>query len=226
MKYSFKLCYELDTTLAIAVATYLDCEHYVYLHKGLTKKIEILEHGDGYYKCRLLANAFGFKIGQSMTAQYVPPATFVQYDVEPYPRWLPSIHHLIGTKTTLRYFETPERNTTLSELTIELDLPFWLYPFRQLIRRGIEKVKILKDLEDVAMIDRRAKVFGRANNTAYLNKRQFMLHKTDYLKYFGENSEFYGETSEEYKNLKWTDIKDLDLPYVRRFLAKKYFNYC
>ena len=125
----------------------------------------------------------------------------------------------------LRYYENPERRTTLSELTVELDLPFWLYPFRSAIQHVIEKVKILKDLEDVALFDRRAKLFGRESNEIYLKKHQFLLHKDDYLKYFGEKSTFLGNPAEYYRNETWTDIKDLDFPYVREFLEKKYKRY-
>ena len=226
MKYSFKICYEIDAPMAISVATYLDCEHYMYLHERLTKSIEILEHGDGYYRCRLTANTFGVKVGQSFTSRFIPPGTFVQSSIQPFPRWMPSVHHLIKTVTTMRYFETPGARTTLSELTVDLDLPFYIYPFREKLRRAIEKIKIVKDLEDVAMIDRRAKLYGRDNNTPYINKHQFMLHKSKYLQCFGMDSEFYGETPEEYRDVRWTSIKDLDFPYVRQFMEHEYHKYC
>jgi hypothetical protein len=220
VKYTFLIRYEIDAPLAISVAAYLDCEHYEYLHDSLTKKIEILEHGSDYYKCRIVAHSFGLDVGQIVTARYVPPGTFAQFDIQPFPRWWPSIHHLICTQTTLRYFETPERKTTLSELTVEIDLPFWLYPFRKVLQQAIERVKILKDLEDVAMIERRAKLFGRMNNDPYLREGQILLHKKEYLKYFGRDSQFYGDTPAEYRNERWPNIKSLNRPYVRRALHR------
>ena len=223
MKYSFVLKYELDTPLAIAVAIYLDSEHYVFLHGGLTNKIEIFEKGADSYRCHQTWNIFGLKAGQTYTCRYLAPATFINEDLKPYPSWLPSIHHLIHTKTMLRYYET-DRRTTLSELTVEMEMPAWLYPLRKQIQAVVEKVKILKDMEDVALFDRRAKLFGRESNEVYLKKYQFMLHKEDYVKYFGENSVFYGP-AEYLKSERWTNIKDLDRAYVREFLDKKYKRY-
>ena len=146
-------------------------------------------------------------------------------DIRPYPSWLPSIYHLIKVKTTLRYYGNFERTTTLSELTVELNLPFLLYPFRKRIQDVIEKVKILKDLEDVALFDRRAKLFGRDSNEVYLKRHQFLLHKEDYVKYFSESCSFLGEPAEVQKNETWTNIKNLDRDYVKKFLKEDYHEY-
>ena len=48
---------------------------------------------------------------------------------------------------------------------VETKLPFWLYPLRYLIQKGIEKLKVAEDME---MIYRREKLFGRGNNSVYL----------------------------------------------------------
>ena len=225
MKHTFEIKYELDTPLAIAVAIYLDCEHYVYLHRGLSNKIEIIGKGDDYYMCHQSWSVFGIKIGQTYTCKYLAPATFINTDVKPFPSWIPSIHHLVHIQTALRYYQQPEKNTTLSELMVEMDMPFWLYPFRNAFRRTIAKIKILKDLEDVALIDRRARLFGRESNEAYLKKHQFMLHKEEYVKYFAANSIFLGDSGEHSRKEEWPNIKDLDFPYVRRFLKKDYIRY-
>lgn len=225
MKHSFKVCYELDTPLAIAVAIYLDCEHYIYLHRALTNSIEIIEKGADYYKCHQTWKILGMRVGQSYTCKYHAPATFINEDLKPFPAWLPSIHHIVKTKTTLRYYENPATKATLSELTVEMDMPFWLYPFRKFIQSVIEKIKILKDLEDVALFDRRAKYFGRESNSVYLKRHQFLLHKEDYVKHFGENSSYIGDAKDIYKNEQWVNIKDLDYAYVRKFLAEDYVKY-
>ena len=225
MKHTFFVRYELDTPLAIAVAIYLDSEHYIFLHRGLTNKMEITGKGNDYYTCHQTWNILGLNVGQSYTCKYIAPATFINCELTPFPKWFPSIHHLVKTRTTLRYFENPERRTTLSELEVEMEMPFWLYPFRHFISATIEKMKILKDLEDVALFDRRARLFGRDSNEVYLKRHQFMLHKEDYLKWFGENSRLLGNPDGIYKYETWTNIKDLDRPYVREFLEKKYKHY-
>ena len=62
-------------------------------------------------------------------------------------------------------------------LYVEIKLPFWLYPLRYLIQKGIEKLKVAEDME---MIYRREKLFGRGNNSVYLADHQFILYKDDY----------------------------------------------
>ena len=226
MKYTFQIKYELDTRLAMAVAIYLDCEHYIFLHNALSNSIEITEKGSDYYKCHQTWNLFGMRVGQYYTCRYHAPATFINEDLRPYPVWIPSIHHFVHTKTTLRYYENPNSLTTLSELTVEMDMPLWLYPFRKWIQRVVEKVKILKDLEDVALFDRRAKLYGRDNNSAYFKKHQFLLHKDDYVKFFGENCSYLAENIQAVqKNERWANIRDLDFDYVRDFLAKDYVRF-
>jgi hypothetical protein len=71
---------------------------------------------------------------------------------------------------------------------MELDMPFWLYPFRHWIRKAIERLKIEKDQQDIDMIERRARLDGRENNSIYLADHQFILHKQDYMRHFGPNS--------------------------------------
>ena len=225
MKHLFKVRYEIDCPLAVAVVTYLDCAHYVHLHKAHSDKIEVIERGKGAYRVNQVWHVLGFTVGQSYTCEYEAPSTFHNRDLLPYPRWAPSVHSLIKTRTTLKYFET-DRRTTLSELTVELEMPAFLYPLRRLLERVITRVKILKDLEDVAMIDRRARLFGRDFNSDYLRKHEFLLHKAQYEKYFAEGSQYLGETPEEYRSLKWTDIKELPYSYVQRFLQKDYDKFC
>ena len=92
------------------------------------------------------------------------------------------------TRTRVLYTEIPERNSTWSRLEIDLDLPFWLWPFRRFIERAITRLKVEKDEQDIDMIRRRAALFGRENNSIYLADHQFILHKDQYVKHFGPNS--------------------------------------
>ncbi|MSR76838.1 MAG: hypothetical protein EXS63_01210 [Candidatus Omnitrophica bacterium] len=225
MKYHFKICYEMDMPLAIAVAVYLDAEHYIFLHKSLTASIEVLKKGLRYYKCHQTWNVFGITFGQTYICEYRAPATFINHHLRPHPEWLPSIHHVIKTKTMLRYYENPDSKTTLSELSVQLDIPFWLYPFRKIIEGVFRRIKILKDLEDVALVDRRAKLFGRFHNAVYLKKSQFLLHKDDYVKHFGENCEILNKSPAMFRKERWTDIRDLNFSYVKNFLKNDYVRF-
>jgi hypothetical protein len=185
MRHEFKLIYELDTTVACAVAAYLDAEHYVYLHNKYSPKYEVLKvegHRIRIGQTWLLGK---LSVGQSLWAEYEPPARFIQYDVAPLPSWLPSIHHVMKTRTDLRYYPTADGKRTVSDLTVTLDMPFWLYPARSILEERICTLKKEKDQEDVEMILRRAAIFGRGNIKSYLPDHQFMLHKDDFVKHFG-----------------------------------------
>jgi hypothetical protein len=189
MKHKFCLTCEIDTTVAIAVAAYLDGEHYIFLHSQYSNEWVVLDH-DPSKRTTIVKQTwklFGLHIGQIYTCEYVPPAQFKNYDVKPSSWFVPSIHHLISVKTDLKYTANPAKNTTISTLDVEIDLPFWLYPLRYFIQKGIEKLKVEKDIEDIEMIDRRAKLFGRGNNAAYLLDHQFMLYKDDYVSHFGNS---------------------------------------
>lgn len=187
MIHKFSLIYELDAPIAIAVAAYLDSEHYIFLHSGYTNKYEVLEHEphSRVIRVRQTWKLFGISIGQVYTCEYVPPAQFKNYAIQPSPWYIPSIHHLVSITTDLKYLPNPEKDTTISILDVEIKLPFWLYPFRFLLQKGIEKLKVEKDAEDMEMIDRREKLFGRGNNSVYLAEHQFMLYKDDYVKHYG-----------------------------------------
>ena len=185
MRYEFSLIYDLDTTVAVAVAAYLDAEHYCYLHSKYSPAYEVIEHED----CKMLVRqtwVLGpWRVGQTYTTVYEPPARFIAFDIKPSPRWLPSVHHLVRVRTDLRYYPDSSGDKTVSHLDVTIDMPFWLWPLRNLVRRRIEQLKIEKDAEDIEMIDRRAAIFGRGNIKAYLPKHQFLFHKDHFVKHFG-----------------------------------------
>jgi len=146
---------------------------------------------------------FGMKFGQIYTVEYMAPGSFRQFDFRPIGKC--GLFSFVKFETILNYFPT-SRDTTLSELTINLTLPFWLYPFRTLFKFVLKRVKIIKDLEDLGMINRRARLFGRENISSYFKKDQFLLFKNDFCKFFGPNSEFYGNPDPNYLIKKWPDI--------------------
>lgn len=184
MKFNFTVIEEQDTTVAIAVGAFLDCEHYAHLHRSIMAGFEILKHQDRKIWALQKLRFMGLTLSQEIVLEYIPPGHFRTYDIKPSPWWIPSIHHFVKTVVDVRYTPHPERNTTLMQFDVEMDIPFWLYPFRHLLRRILEKIHHLKDKEDLDMIRRRAKLFGRENNSAYLVSHQLLLHKDDYVKHF------------------------------------------
>lgn len=186
MKHEFTVVEELDCPLPVAVAAYLDCEHYLYLHKGLTDSLEIIKVDGFKITVRQSWKAFGIKLGHDKTGEYLPPAEFRIYDVVPAPRWIPSVHHLVDIKTRLRYAAAAERDATAMTFDVELDLPFFLWPLRGFLQRLIERMHAQQNAEDMGMIKRREKLVGRENLlAAYLRPHHFSYHKDEFLKRFG-----------------------------------------
>ena len=188
MNHTFTLIYELDTTVGCAVAAYLDAEHYAFLHRKYEPDWQPLSDDGRTIKVRQTWRYGVWRTGQVYTAEYVPPAQFLQYDVRPSPWWFPSIHHVVKTRTNLRYYLNDAGTATVSHLEVQLDLPFFLWPLRRVIERKLCALKREKDAEDMAMIQRRAEIYGRGNIKTYLSPHQFMLHKEQFVEHFGERA--------------------------------------
>jgi hypothetical protein len=101
---------------------------------------------------------------------------------------MPSVHHIMKSRTDLRYYPNADGTATVSHLEVELDLPFFLWPFRHMIERKMCALKREKDAEDMEMIQRRAQIFGRGNIKAYVADHQFLLHKDEFVEQFGDES--------------------------------------
>ena len=77
MKHTFELIYELDTTVAVAVATYLDAEHYAFLHNKYSPVYEVLDHTDRTILIKQTWRYGRRRVGQIYTTEYEPPARFL-----------------------------------------------------------------------------------------------------------------------------------------------------
>lgn len=186
MKHRFTVVAELDCPLPVAVAAYLDCEHYLFLHRSLTDSLEIVKVDGLKVTVRQSWKALGLKLGHDKTGEYLPPAEFRIYDVVPAPRWFPSVHHVVDVATRLRYAAVPERDATLMTFEVELGLPIWLWPLRGLLQRLIERMHAAQNAEDLAMIKRRERLIGRKNLlSAYLRDHHFCYHKDEFVRHFG-----------------------------------------
>ena len=189
MIHRFTVVEELDCPLAVAVAAYLDCEHYIHLHRSLTDSLEVVKVDGFKVTVRQTWKALGLKLGHDKTGEYVPPAEFLIYDVVPAPKWFPSVHHVLDIRTRLRYTPVPERDSTMMTFDVELGLPFWLWPLRGLLQRLIERLHAQQNAEDLAMIKRRERLVGRENLLAvYLKDHHFCYHKDEFLKHFGRKA--------------------------------------
>ncbi|MFO0549555.1 MAG: hypothetical protein U0271_14275 [Polyangiaceae bacterium] len=185
MKHRFEVLYELDTTLGCAVAAYLDAEHYVFLHNKYSPRYEVLKHEGRTIRIRQKWRQGRVWVGQLCTTEYVPPARFLNYDMSGLPVYMPSIHNLITTRTELFYYPDTTGEKTISHLVVDLELPRFLAPLLPKLEERMISLKKEKDYEDMEMIFRRERLFGRGNVRGYLGDHQFMLHKDDFVEHFG-----------------------------------------
>lgn len=185
MIHRFELVYEMDTTLGCAVAAYLDAEHYAFLHSKYSPRYEVLEKSGRTIRIRQTWHFNKVRIGQLCTTEYRPPARFLNYDVSGWPAWLPSVHHVMKTRTELFYYPDATGQKTISHLCVELDAPAVMRPLLGKIQASMTALKKEKDMEDMDMIFRRERLFGRGNIKGYLADHQFMLHKDDFVQHFG-----------------------------------------
>ncbi|TAL00428.1 MAG: hypothetical protein EPO08_13665 [Rhodospirillaceae bacterium] len=188
MQHVFEVVYELDCTVGEAVGAYLDVEHYMHLHKVYAPRYEALWQDGTKVAVVQTWRAGPVRFGSSCTTEYQPPACFLNYDLKPVPAWMPSIHHLIKTRTELRYYPTDDQKRTVSHLTVKLDLPWIMWPLRKMIEARLTRLKIEKDQEDVDMIARSQRIFGRGNISHYFRKDVFMLHKDAFVAHFGPSA--------------------------------------
>jgi hypothetical protein len=189
VKHKFTLVYDLDMTMGEAVAAYLDAEHYSYLHKEYLPYYEAIRHEGRKITIRQGWHLGALSVAQTCVCEYVPPARFLNYGMKPLPWWFPSIHHIIKVRTDLRYFLNEAGDKTVSHLEVEIDMPFFLWPLRHWLERKLSTLKIKKDREDVEMVTRRQKIFGRGNLSSYLAEHQFMLHKDAFVEHFGQKKQ-------------------------------------
>jgi len=185
VKHRFEVVYEMDTTLGCAVAAYLDAEHYAFLHSKYSPRYEVVHKQARTIRIRQTWTFRGMRIGQTCTTEYCPPARFLNYDIAGLPIWMPSVHHLMTTRTELFYYPDASGTKTISHLVVDLDLPFAMKPLLPKIESSMIALKKEKDLEDMEMIFRRERLFGRGNIRGYLADHQFMLHKEDFVAHFG-----------------------------------------
>ena len=209
MKFSFKQKYLFPVSMESAVVTYLDCEHYIFLHATCETKYQIINLENNKCISEVHYKSGIFKWKQISTTEYISPSTLKQYDVKIKGFGYSILANLLNVRTTLKYyynnrscrlfniknkqfeFLTPDNKTLISEILYEIDLPFYLYPFKFFLKKNLEKMKINKDIEDLDFIERRIKLFGNDNVNAksgywapYFRKNYFILFKEQFINNF------------------------------------------
>lgn len=191
MTFRFTVEDEVACSVALAVAVYLDAEHYVHLHRKFSDTYDILAVDAARHTIWIRESwrLGALRLTQTCRTIYVPPATFINDEVWPEPRWVPSIHHVMRTTTTLTYTPTP--TGCHSTLVVECALAWWLWPLRRWLATKITHLKRAKDAEDWAMIARQQSQ-GRDPLVRYRSPSQFLLHKGAFLAAFPESAPPFG----------------------------------
>ena len=209
MKYSFVQKYTFPVTIASAVALYLDCEHYIFLHKSSEVKYNIINLTENKCIAEVHYQSGIFKWKQISTTEYNAPAELKQYDIKIKGFGFAALINFFKVRTTLKYYENKEEceildiekneniflnkndKIVISEITYDIDMPFFLYPFKKIIKKKLESIKLKKDLEDLYFIKRRISLFGTDKPIAnskywipYFKKSYFLLFKEKFVKTF------------------------------------------
>ena len=211
MKFSFKQTYTFPVTVASAVAVYLDCEHYVYLHNSCEKKYKTIKSDSTKCVSEIYYQSGFFSWVQNSTTEYLGLSELRQYNVSIKGIGPAIIANFLNVKTRLRYFHNTrdclvediennfkqikikkDNNVVLSEIKYELDIPFFIYPFKNILKNRLIKMKRHKDLEDYSMIKKRIKLYGSdlpVDKTSpywapYLKDSYFLLFKDKFVDNF------------------------------------------
>lgn len=220
MKHNFQAPYLIDAPQSLVVGAYLDCEHYYYLHDNAIQHCEILEYSPTHIRWNQVWRIFGFRIGHTLTTRYLPPATFINEKIMAFPQWLPSIHHFVKVESRSDFYHWDDK-TTLSIFTVDMNLPWYIYPFRNILKYLILRFKILIDLEDVAMLARKTHVFGSQSVFHLLHKDQFILFKDEFSKNFGDLSNPL-KPPLELQNKNYERITELKKSYIKKFMHTRF----
>ena len=175
--------------LRTAVVTYLDAEHYMYLHSDYEQNYRIVQVSENKVLNRCDYKLLFFNWIQEATTTYNPPAEFIQSDIKFYGNMAFVMNYLFRVTTTMRYSETDDPEVVRSDIRYDIEVPFFLFPFMFIIKRMLKKLKWEKDLEDVEMCDRRKELFGANAVEAYYAPHQFILFKDLFVKYFPQKSD-------------------------------------
>ena len=108
MKYSFVQKYTFPVTIASAVALYLDCEHYIFLHDSIETKYNIINLTENKCTAEVLYQFGIFKWKQISTTEYNAPAELKQYDIKIKGFGFAALLNFFKVRTTLKYYENKE----------------------------------------------------------------------------------------------------------------------
>jgi hypothetical protein len=230
---TFSFHYTLSAPVSLLVAAYLDCEHYDFIHQSSIEKYNILDHGPTHITWKQTWIIHGFSFGHIYTTRYFSPSVFTTDNYRPFPRWIPNFHHFYKVKSKVQYYSVDE-NTTLS--ITEFRIKTFFFPFAifiPILSYYIKKFKILIDLEDMAILERKKYVFGKLDNLHFTQPDQFFFFRDEYLKFFSAPNASVA-VPDKYKNLinspMTKNLKDLPHRYIHRFMktsamAKSYMKY-
>ena len=82
MKFEFIQKYTFPVELESAVVTYLDCEHYIYLHKAHEVAYKIIFIDEQKCISEIVYKSGVFKWTQRSTTEYINKSEFIQYDIK------------------------------------------------------------------------------------------------------------------------------------------------
>ena len=125
MKFEFIQKYTFPVELESAVVTYLDCEHYIYLHKTHEVAYKIISIDEKKCISEIIYKSGIFKWIQRSTTEYINKSEFSQYDITIRGFGPAFLANFINVKTFLKYYKNDKDqyvgdiNNNFKEIYIE-----------------------------------------------------------------------------------------------------------
>lgn len=164
----------VPASVSNVVANYLDLDH-VPSHSALSD-CQVVSESDRV-ACFLLTSKIGpFRFRNAHYFEYRPPNQILQVVKT-------ILGPMIVLATARPHAETNSDTLCLVEVNIELHLPGWAYPFRNLIRWLLMRADHVVLEEDNRILKRRQRLFGD-NIDDYLHPENRMLFKDAFRKAF------------------------------------------
>lgn len=165
------------TSISQVIANYLDIEH-IFFHRNTTlSRIEILSHTERSACFRLKSKKGFLTLTTINYYEYRPPNQIYQVVSAPF--------FLLTHLSTVQEVKEGEVEVIVD---VELDLPFFLYPFRKWIEKALRNQDQRIHEEDREILERRYSLVKEDVND-YLRDFQPLLFKEIFRAHFGRLAE-------------------------------------
>ena len=187
MLFRFAIDKPIKASVSNVIANYLDLEH-VGLHSRLGE-IRVYSETDRAASFSLESRIGPFRLQAIHYFEFRPPNQIFQALKSP-------LGPMRVLATARAASEDPERPLCIVHVDVALDLPWYVYPVRGLLRRILERADHRVMLEDNSLIERRQRLFGDYIED-YLQPEHKILFKELFRRHYSRRGASSGDAEPE-----------------------------